>query len=323
MSALWVVAVAACGVDTEPPPTVAFSSPAPGASFSRDQLADSGSLVASVGMTLDIGGTPDHVAITAGDVALGNADEAGALTAQFGALGPVTLTATAFDDAGMPVATSTVDITIGDPVAADCHAWLDLYHLDYMIGPAAQGIADPITVTLPLNGMAYRYSGNTSDRKTLMGDCTLMRSLAQAAPILRAHDVTKIIDIGIYNYRCIDQTLTPPNCSMSQHAYAKAIDLAELVKSDGTDYSVLKDWVIDPSGPTCGAATENDKDAFLHQIICELKAAKIWNIVLTPNYNSDHRNHFHVDLTEGSDFIKRTIGGATIDPIGVSAAFGD
>ena len=309
---LVVVMVVGCGTDAEPP-TVAFTSPAPGTSFTRDQLADTGSLVATVGMTLDIGGAPDHVAITAGDLALGNADDAGALTAQLAGLGPITLTATAFDKAGMPVATSTVDITVADPTVADCHAWLDLYKLDYAIAPAAQGIDDPITVNLPLNGVAYRYSGNTTDRKTLMGDCTLMKSLAQAAPILRAHDITKIIDIGIYNYRCIDQSLSPPNCSMSQHAYAKAIDLAELVTSADVHYSVLKDWVIDTGGMTCTAATENEKDDFLHKIICELKAADVWNIVLTPNYNADHRNHFHVDLTKDADFIKRTIGPA-VDP---------
>ena len=153
------------------------------------------------------------------------------------------------------------------------------------------------------------YSGNAAQRKPLYGDCTLMKSLARAASIVRAHDVHEIIDIGIYNYRCIDQTMMPPNCNMSQHAYAKAIDIAELVTSDATHYSVLKDWVID-STATCTADTATDKDAFLHKVICELKAAGTWNIVLTPNYNADHRNHFHVDLTKGSDFIKRTHDGA-------------
>jgi len=44
-------------------------------------------------------------------------------------------------------------------------------------------------------------------------------------------------------------------------------------------------------------------DAFLHELICTLKDAGVWNIVLTPNYNADHRDHFHVDRTQGSDFI--------------------
>jgi len=300
------VMVVGCGVDA--PPSVAFTSPAPGSSFSRDQLGSSGYLVADVGVKLDIGGDVARVAVTAGDATLGDVDAQGALTAEVHASGAATLTATAYDDGGAVLATSTVEINIGDPQVADCHAWLDLYKLDYSAGPANLGVADPITVKLPLNGMAYRYSGSTDQRKTLYGDCALMQSLAEAAPIWRSHDIGEIIDIGIYNYRCIDQTKTPPNCSMSQHAYAKAIDLAELVTGDGTHYSVLKDWVIDTSGDTCTAATENAKDAFLHQVICELKKADVWNIVLTPNYNSDHRNHFHVDLTKGSDFIKRTTG---------------
>jgi hypothetical protein len=62
--------------------------------------------------------------------------------------------------------------------------------------------------------------------------------------------------------------------------------------------------VID-STATCESETANDKDAFLHKVICELKAADVWNIVLTPNYNADHRNHFHVDLTPDADFIEK------------------
>ena len=268
----------------------------------RDQLGASGYLVAPVPVEIEVGGDVTRVAITAGEAPLGDLAD-GKLAAELTQSGAVMLTATAYNKDGVELISASVDVTVTDPMITDCHAWLDLYRLDYMTGPTNQGIADPITVTLPLNGVAFRYSGNASQRKTLYGDCTLMRSLAEAAPIVRSHDVQEIIDIGIYNYRCIDQSLTPPNCTMSQHAYAKAIDLAELVTSDGTHYSVLKDWVID-SMATCGADTSNDKDAFLHRVICELKAAKVWNIVLTPNYNADHRNHFHVDLTKGSDFIK-------------------
>ena len=127
-------------------------------------------------------------------------------------------------------------------------------------------------------------------------------------PILRAHDIKEVTDIGVYNYRCIDQSLTPPNCNMSQHAYAKAIDLAAFTTSDDTTYTVKTDWVIDPADDTCEATTESDKDTFLHQLICELKAHRVWNIVLTPNYNAAHRDHFHVDLTKSSDFITRQVG---------------
>jgi len=298
-----MVMVAGCADDAGPA-SVAFVTPGTDAAFTRDQLGSSGALVANVGVEVATDGDVARVAIAVGDGTLGYVTD-DKLAAEVAQSGPVTLTATALDDSDTPLATATVDIMIDDPMVADCKGWLDLYQLQYTSGPAMQGVADPVTVTLPLNGVAYRYSGNTSQRKTLFGDCSLMKSLAQAAPIVRSHDVQEIIDIGIYNYRCIDQTLTPPNCSMSQHAYAKAIDLAEFVTGDGTHYSVLNDWVIDATGTTCTATTENDKDAWLHQLICELKGADTWNIVLTPNYNADHRNHFHVDLTKDSDFIKR------------------
>ena len=51
---------------------VAILSPAPGAIFTRDVLADSGSLVASVPMQLDVGGNVAKVTITRDDVALGD-----------------------------------------------------------------------------------------------------------------------------------------------------------------------------------------------------------------------------------------------------------
>jgi hypothetical protein len=297
------VGVAGCSVEVEVA-SLSFVSPAPGSSHVRDQLGASGALVANVGIEVDAGGDIARVALSAGDVALGDLAD-GKLAAELAKPGPLTLTATAFGDDGTELLSTAVDITIDDPAVVDCHGWLDLYHLQYMTGPANLGIADPITVTLPLNGIAYQAVGASSLRKTLYGDCLLMKSLAEAASILRAHDISELIDYGIYNYRCIDQTKTPPNCTMSQHAYAKAIDIAELISGDGTHFSVLTDWVIDTTA-TCAAETAGDKDTFLHALICELKAADVWNIVLTPNYNDAHRNHFHVDLTEGSDFIKRT-----------------
>jgi hypothetical protein len=294
------------------PPSLRFTAPAPDASFTRDHLAPTGALVADVPVTVEVGGEVARVEITAGDVALGDTT-ANALDAALPAAGPATLTATAYDAAGASVATAQVAITVVDPTVADCHAWLDLYHLSYTLGPTSQGVTDPVTVTFPLNGMPFRYTDSTTPRKTAMMDCTLAKSLAEAAPIWKAHDVVEVADYGIYNYRCIGSTGTPPNCpsGMSQHAYAKAIDLVAFTTSDSTTYTVKTDFVIDPDGKTCTAPTEPGKDTWLHQLICELKANRVWNIVLTPNYNADHRDHFHVDLTPNADFIKRTIDGST------------
>jgi hypothetical protein len=310
---LSLVAVGCTAEIVDDSASVAFTSPAPGASFTRDALGETGALVARVPLALEIGGPVASVTITSGDRELGDAIS-GAFAAEIRSAGTTTITATALGDDGTALATTTLDVTISEPQVADCHGWLDLYKLDYTIAPAKPGIADPITVTTPINGVAYRYSGNAEPRTTLMGDCSLIKSLAAGASIMREHDIATLVDIGVYNYRCIDQSKSPPNCTMSQHAYAKAIDIAAWETTAGEKYTVLTDWNIDPATTTCSAETTPGKDAFLHEVICALKKAGVWNIVLTPNYNADHRNHFHVDLTDGANTIKRELPeGATDD----------
>jgi hypothetical protein len=306
---LLLLSLAACTGDItgddSGPITVDFTAPGPATSFTRDQLGATGRLTASVAADLAITGGPARVAISVDGVELAEV-VAGHATVPVPTVGSVTLIATAYDDAGTAAATDQVEISVVDPVAADCQAWLALYQVVYTPGPANQGVADPVTVTMPINGMPFRYVDNPDPRPTLFADCELILSLARAAPLLRERGVTEVADIGIYNYRCIGGG-TPPDCpnGISQHAFAKAIDLAGFTDTAGEYASVNDDWVIDPSGTaTCEAETEPGKDAFLHELICALKDAGVWNIVLTPNYNADHRNHFHVDLTTDADFIR-------------------
>lgn len=299
------------GGDTGPA-SLELVTPAPGTELTRDTRGILGELVAPVALTARAGGPVVRVDFVADDtIDLGDvmrpvgADDL-ALDSDLDVLGPHTITAIGYDADGAELVRTQVDVTVVEPDVADCYGWLDLYGLDYTRGPDNQGVSQPVTVKVPINGMSFRYSSNDTPREKFFMDCSLAHSLARAAPMLRKRDVIQVVDIGVYNYRCIGGG-TPPDCpnGISQHAYAKAIDIAGFLTGDGTFYSVLDDWVIDPSTEkTCEAGTENDKDAFLHQTICELKHANVWNIVLTPNYNSDHRNHFHVDLTDGSDFIR-------------------
>ncbi len=302
---------------TTTPVTLAFTEPAAGAMLTRDVLEPgAGWIAAPLAAQLAVTGEVATIELTIGDAALGAADAAGAFDGYLVELGATTITATAKDAAGAPLATATVDVDVVDPELATCRDWLDHYGVVYTVGPANQGVGDPVTVTTPINGMPFRYLGNTSQRAKFFMDCTLARSLVEAAPHWRSRGIVEVQDIGVYNYRCIG-TGTPPNCpsGMSQHAYAKAIDLARFVHADGTTYTVETDWVIDPdSEDTCTAPTEDAKDGWLHQVICALKAADVWTIALTPNYNAAHRDHFHVDLTAGSDFITKLRGALDVGP---------
>ena len=303
--AVIAVLVAGCGEDEGDTIAVAIASPAPGAEVTRDSLDALGALIASVPVEVDISGAPPRVALSIGDVVVGDLGVDGSQLASLPALGPATLTATAYDAEGTVLATASVDITVVDPTLADCHAWLDLYKVGYTVGPARIGVTDPVTAMMPINGMPFRSSG--AARTTMFADCLLIKSLAEAASSWRARKIIEVTDLGVYNYRCINNDGTPPNCTigLSEHSYGNAIDLAIFKDADGMTYSVKDDWVIDPSPyKTCMDPTVPGKDTFMHVMICELKARGIWNIVLTPNYNSLHRDHFHVDLTAGGNTIK-------------------
>jgi hypothetical protein len=305
VKALLVILLAGCGA-TDDTVALSFVTPTPGAASVRDQLGATGDLIARVDVEVGITGTPARVGLVAAEVAQPDLAD-GIAIVEVATTGTVTFVATAYDAADLELATATVDVEIGDATPASCQDALALYQIDFTAGPAAQGVVDPVTATIPINGVPYRVLGNANPRTTMFADCTLILSLAKAAPIMRARGVTEVSDLGVYNFRCIGGG-TPPNCpnGISQHAFATAIDIAALTDSTGETAVVNDDWVIDPNAEeTCEAPTEPGKDEYLHGVICALKAANVWNIVLTPNYNADHRNHFHVDLTPDSDFIEK------------------
>lgn len=311
-SLVLVVGLVACGgddgdddgADAAVPVTLTITAPA---QVSRDVLEPTDGWVAAP-LAVDVLATGDvaTIELTTGATVLGAPDADGHFDGYLTELGARTVVATAYDADHAVLATATAPVLVVDPAVASCRAWLDQYGIAYTVPSPRDGVTDPVTLTTPINGIVYRYLDATSVRATFFMDCTLAKSLVRAAPHWRSRGIVEVQDIGVYNYRCIG-TGTPPNCpqGMSQHAYAKAIDFARFVHADGTTYTVETDWVIDPTGgTTCSATTEDDKDTWLHRVICDLKRDAVWNIALTPNYNADHRNHFHVDLTAGSDFIR-------------------
>jgi len=303
---------AACGeadVEADAAPVVSvaltFVAPGEGAQFVADQVGVDGDLVAKIPVQLSVTGSPAKVVLTRGGRIVGSADANGVGSIEVAQAGEEALIAVAYDAANAPVASDEVVVVVKEPVVANCRANLDLYKIPYTVGPAMQGVPDPVTMPTPINGIEYRYVESTTRRTKIVADCNLVLSLLRAAPALRARNVVEVADIGIYNYRCIGGGV-PPGCTLSQHAQAKAIDIAGVTDRDGVYYNVTTDWVIDPDGQkTCEAPTVPGKDTFLHEMICAIKANRVWNIVLTPNFNSAHRDHFHVDLTPGSDTINK------------------
>ncbi len=92
------------------------------------------------------------------------------------------------------------------------------------------------------------------------------------------HRVVRINHLGSYSCRGIHGS-----SRLSQHALGRAIDVAGYRLSDGTTVSVEHDW--SESGP---------KRLFLHRLA--RKACGYFSVVLTPDSNSEHYNHIHLDI---------------------------
>ena len=67
---------------------------------------------------------------------------------------------------------------------------------------------------------------------------------------------------------------------------------------DGTLYTVVDDWEHDTETP------QTPGGIFLYEAAHRWFDAYVWNTVLTPNYNTAHDDHLHVDLTPAAHFLQ-------------------
>ena len=101
-------------------------------------------------------------------------------------------------------------------------------------------------------------------------------------PAAARHFATKVASVehaGSYSCRRLYGRAAG---QFSEHATADAIDITGFRLADGTRIQVLRDW--QPEGP---------KSAFLRDV--RGGACGLFATVLSPDYNSAHRDHLHLD----------------------------
>ena len=155
-------------------------------------------------------------------------------------------------------------------------------------------IEEPVYVLSPVFGVDLSYyDGQPTDR--VLAACDMAHALADTVEDVLPYGVDELFHIGTYNCRVIAGTDT-----LSRHSFADAIDIYGFGFEDGSVYTLIDDWEHDTSSPS------GDGGAFLYDAAYRWFDDDIWSIILTPNYNAAHDNHFHVDLSPGSDFIGLT-----------------
>ncbi|WP_271077974.1 extensin-like domain-containing protein [Aurantiacibacter sp. MUD61] len=121
--------------------------------------------------------------------------------------------------------------------------------------------------------------------------CTVAVSLSQwlakdvgpLAEEMLGSAVSRVEQLGTYNCRRVGGG---DDGRWSQHATSNAIDISAFVLGDGTRVSVLNDW-----------GDGEDRGRFLRAV--RDSACLNFGIVLSPEYNAAHADHFHLDQSRG------------------------
>ena len=183
---------------------------------------------------------------------------------------------------------------------AACRAELKKRGIPHVVEASTNGVDLPIRLTGKLHGVDVHGLEPPAKRPTSpweILDCRLALAIDDLAALLAKHDVVELIHMSMYR--------PPPKGEKkhARHSAALAIDVGTLVRKDGSKLSVLGDWHGHIGAKTCGpgaAPSKPTKEALeLRAILCETYDARLFNVVLTPNYNKPHANHFHLEVTRG------------------------
>ena len=183
----------------------------------------------------------------------------------------------------------------------DCEAELAGRHIDFA-RETATAVAEPVRLTGPLHGVVFRTDQSDKVLPTSpyeIADCRLVLALDDFAEILSRHDIVEVRHYSIYR----PPKTWPADKLGAQHTGALAIDAGRFIDRSGTVLDVDHDFHGAIGAPTCGdrAAPRPATPAalVLREILCEAADRHLFTVVLTPNYNRPHKNHFHLEVTAG------------------------
>jgi hypothetical protein len=165
------------------------------------------------------------------------------------------------------------------PDGPECLAQLSNQGVSFHVLESRPGVATPVSITSPIAGIRYASQGKTS----LVCDCRLAVALGWLGPELRAFGIHEVDHSGAYVYR------TTHSGRPSLHAQGLAIDVHAL-KVDRRTFWVSRDFERG-GGDNCSPDSR-----MINRLSCELSRTGLFEEVITPDDDSDHRDHVHLAL---------------------------
>ncbi|MCA9648229.1 MAG: extensin family protein [Polyangiaceae bacterium] len=171
----------------------------------------------------------------------------------------------------------------------------------YTPNKATRDVALPVQLSGPLNGVSIvmngaKTPGSRGDYDVL--DCRLALSLDDWTRELARRNVRVVRHASLLRPGAVIRKSGRP----SQHALGLAIDIASLELADGARFEIQRDFAGAIGAPVC---TEQSEPAsrWLRSLVCDTHQSRVFNLILTPNYNADHHDHVHLDLEPGKTWF--------------------
>lgn len=165
------------------------------------------------------------------------------------------------------------------PPGDDCVQQLRAQGVAFQLVSDKRGVDTPVAIEGPIGAVRYWTVG----AGPMVSDCRLALALAKVAPELRALGISAVRFSGAYSYRMAKVG------RLSLHAYGLALDIHE-VTADGRSYVVARDFARALPNGCAGDAP------VLNRLACRFSQLRLFQELLTPDSNADHRDHLHIAI---------------------------
>ena len=170
-----------------------------------------------------------------------------------------------------------------DPLG-NCYNELDARGVSYK-RTKKPGIAKAVEITGSLGGVAVLGPG------PLVIDCSLAVSLAEAGKYVRALGLEQVHYASAYSRRNVRGTNRP-----SKHSFGLAIDVSSFAGADLGSVRVDKDYEQGLGDAVdCVGLPMTQGGAALKVLQCQLVRSGLFHLVLSPDYDDAHHDHFHLE----------------------------
>lgn len=157
------------------------------------------------------------------------------------------------------------------------------------------GVMTPVVVRGPLRGVVFRENRHRVVEELM--DCRLAVALTRYASLLRAQGVREVHHISLYRAATPREIARQP--VQTRHPGGMAIDVSSYIFDSGQELVVERDYHgrrrRPPCGPTARVPTQPQARA-LRTLGCEAARRGYFHVILGPNYNYEHRNHYHLEV---------------------------